>query len=149
MSVLIKGMKMPKNEECAVLYIHEADGEGYVNCFTGERGKERTHCQYECIEIAEQTEPQTMLNDGTLVINVEDATKVGRVLVGDDKNRGGLYYLDDEDEPQTETQTETQNSNENSNVNLTFEKKDEPQTDCPYREYPCDVCDMQTDCAWK
>lgn len=49
-----------------------------------------------------QTEPQTMLNDGTLVINVEDATKVGRVLVGDDKNRGGLYYPDYEDESQTE-----------------------------------------------
>ena len=47
-------------------------------------------------------EPQTMLNDGTLVINVEDATKVGRVLVGDDKNRGGLYYPDYEDESQTE-----------------------------------------------
>ena len=47
-------------------------------------------------------EPQTMLNDGTLVINVEDATKVGRVLVGDDKNRGDLYYPDDEDEPQTD-----------------------------------------------
>lgn len=48
-----------------------------------------------------EDEPQTMLNDGTLVINVEDATKVGRVLIGDDKNRGGLYYPDDEDEPQT------------------------------------------------
>ena len=47
-------------------------------------------------------EPQTMLNDGTLVINVEDATKVSRVLVGDDKNRGDLYYPDDEDEPQTD-----------------------------------------------
>ena len=52
--------------------------------------------------IDEKDEPQTMLNDGTLVINVEDATKVGGVLVGDDKNRGGLYYLDDEDEPQTD-----------------------------------------------
>ena len=52
--------------------------------------------------IDEKDEPQTMLNDGTLVINVEDATKVGRVLVGDDKNRGGLYYPDYEDEPQTE-----------------------------------------------
>ena len=52
--------------------------------------------------IDEKDEPQTMLNDGTLVINVEDATKVGRVLVGDDKNRGGLYYPDYEDEPQTD-----------------------------------------------
>ena len=26
---------------------------------------------------------------------------------------------------------------------------DTPQTDCPYREYPCDMCDEQTDCAWK
>ena len=52
--------------------------------------------------IDEKDEPQTMLNDGTLVIKVEDATKVGRVLVGDDKNRGDLYYPDDEDEPQTD-----------------------------------------------
>ena len=52
--------------------------------------------------IDEKDEPQTMLNDGTLVINVEDATKVGRVFVGDDKNRGGLYYPDYEDEPKTD-----------------------------------------------
>ena len=26
---------------------------------------------------------------------------------------------------------------------------DTSQTDCPYREYPCDMCDEQTDCAWK
>ena len=25
---------------------------------------------------------------------------------------------------------------------------DTPQTDCPYKEYPCDVCDAQTDCQW-
>ena len=25
----------------------------------------------------------------------------------------------------------------------------EPQTDCPYREYPCHVCDLNTDCPWK
>ena len=56
----------------------------------------------ELIKADRKTEPQTMLNDGTLVINVEDATKVGRVLVGDDKNRGDLYYPDDEDEPQTD-----------------------------------------------
>ena len=52
--------------------------------------------------INHKDEPQTMLNDGTLVINVEDATKVSRVLVGDDKNRGDLYYPDDEDETQTD-----------------------------------------------
>ena len=22
-------------------------------------------------------------------------------------------------------------------------------TDCPYIEYPCDVCDLNTDCPWK
>ena len=22
-------------------------------------------------------------------------------------------------------------------------------SDCPHREYPCAVCDMQTDCSWK
>ena len=37
--------------------------------------------------------------DGTLEVKVEDATKVGRVLIADDKHRGGLYYPD-EDEPQ-------------------------------------------------
>lgn len=37
--------------------------------------------------------------DGTLEVKVEDATKIGRVLITDDKHRGGLYYPD-EDEPQ-------------------------------------------------
>lgn len=23
------------------------------------------------------------------------------------------------------------------------------QSDCPYKEYPCAVCDEQTDCPWK
>ena len=74
------------------------------------KGSEKTDCldRYDrktepTISKMEQVdEPQTMLNDGTLVINVEDATKVSRVLVGDDKNRGDLYYPDDEDEPQTD-----------------------------------------------
>ena len=26
---------------------------------------------------------------------------------------------------------------------------DSKHSDCPYREYPCDVCDEQTDCPWK
>lgn len=38
--------------------------------------------------------------DGTLEAKVEDATKIGRVLISDDKHRGGLYYPD-EDEPQS------------------------------------------------
>ena len=38
-------------------------------------------------------------DDGTLEVKVEDATKVGRVLISDDKHSGGLYYPD-EDEPQ-------------------------------------------------
>ena len=33
--------------------------------------------------------------DGTLEVKVEDATKVGRVLIADDKHRGGLYYPDE------------------------------------------------------
>lgn len=37
--------------------------------------------------------------DGTLEVKVEDATKIGRVLISDDEHRGGLYYPD-EDEPQ-------------------------------------------------
>lgn len=39
--------------------------------------------------------------DGTLEVKVEDATKVGRVLISDDKHRGGLYYPD-EDEPKSD-----------------------------------------------
>lgn len=39
--------------------------------------------------------------DGTLEVKVKDATKIGRVLISDDKHRGGLYYPD-EDEPQPE-----------------------------------------------
>ena len=38
-------------------------------------------------------------DDGTLEVKVEDATKIGRVLITDDRHRGGLYYPD-EDEPQ-------------------------------------------------
>ena len=38
-------------------------------------------------------------DDGTLEVKVEDATKVGRVLISDGRHRGGLYYPD-EDEPQ-------------------------------------------------
>ena len=34
-----------------------------------------------------------LMNDGTLVVSVEDATKVTRVLVEDGKN-GDLYYAD-------------------------------------------------------
>ena len=34
--------------------------------------------------------------DGTLVVNVPDASAVGRVLVGDNRNVGGLYYPSDE-----------------------------------------------------
>ena len=37
--------------------------------------------------------------NGTLEVKVEDATKIGRVLISDDEHRGGLYYPD-EDEPQ-------------------------------------------------
>lgn len=70
-------------------------------CRFGEVDEGYVRCAYYS-KATEKDEPQTMLNDGTLVINVEDATKVSRVLVGDDKNRGGLYYLDDEDEPQTD-----------------------------------------------
>lgn len=33
--------------------------------------------------------------DGTLEVKVEDATKIGRVLISDDKHRGGLYYPDE------------------------------------------------------
>ena len=88
-------------------------------------------------------EPQTMLNDGTLVINVEDATKVSRVLVGDDKNRGDLYYPDDEDEPQTEEHCENCRHKDECE-GATYEYKntewwclayapiDEPQTDCAW-----------------
>ena len=35
--------------------------------------------------------------DGTLEVKVEDSTKVGRVLISDDKHRGGLYYPDEDE----------------------------------------------------
>ena len=61
------------------------------------------------IQALDAVEPK-LLNDGTLVVTVDDATKVTRVLVEDDKHRGGLYYEDEPtaedssmvDEPQTE-----------------------------------------------
>ena len=44
-----------------------------------------------------------LLEDGTLIVLFEDARKVGRVLVRDSHNWGGLYYLDDtETEPSTD-----------------------------------------------
>ena len=38
--------------------------------------------------------PLQISKDGTLIITVDDATKVGRVLVQDNKNNGGLFYAD-------------------------------------------------------
>ena len=32
--------------------------------------------------------------DGTLTVTVDDATKIGRVLVQDSKHNGGLFYAD-------------------------------------------------------
>lgn len=40
-------------------------------------------------------EPE-ITKDGTLLINVQDASLVGRVLISDNKNVGGLYYLSDD-----------------------------------------------------
>lgn len=51
------------------------------------------------LDIAIEALKREPSEDGTLEIKVEDATKVGRVLISDDKHRGGLYYPD-EDEPQ-------------------------------------------------
>ena len=56
--------------------------------------------------------------DGTLEVKVEDATKVGRVLISDDKHRGGLYYPD-EDEPQSvsfENDTEIKSCSKDSDL---------------------------------
>lgn len=39
-------------------------------------------------------ERHKMLDDGTLVVSVDDATKVGRVLVEDEERNGSLYYAD-------------------------------------------------------
>jgi hypothetical protein len=33
--------------------------------------------------------------------------------------------------------------------NKDYYDADTSQTDCAYREYPCDMCDEQTDCQWK
>ena len=36
--------------------------------------------------------PLQISTDGTLTITVDDATKIGRVLVQDNKHNGGLFY---------------------------------------------------------
>ena len=38
--------------------------------------------------------PLSISADGTLTVTVEDATKIGRVLVQDNKHNGGLFYAD-------------------------------------------------------
>ena len=60
------------------------------------------------------------------------------------------------DTPQTEshitcygTCTDKCGAYENGDCTLNAKIADTPQTDCPYREYPCDMCDEQTDCQWK
>lgn len=35
-----------------------------------------------------------LLKDGTLIVNVEDSAKIGRVLIEDEHHFGGLYYAD-------------------------------------------------------
>ena len=44
--------------------------------------------------VEEEIIPLHMSADGTLVITLDDATGVGRVLVQDDKHNGGLFYAD-------------------------------------------------------
>ena len=41
-----------------------------------------------------KAERHKMLDDGTLVVSVDDATKVSRVLVEDEERNGSLYYAD-------------------------------------------------------
>ena len=48
----------------------------------------------EAIESIIDGTPLKMSSDGTLIVTVDDVTKVGRVLVLDDKHNGGLYYAD-------------------------------------------------------
>ena len=54
----------------------------------------------EAFRIAIEALKCELSEDGTLEVKVEDATKIGRVLISDDKHRGGLYYPD-EYEPQS------------------------------------------------
>ncbi len=60
------------------------------------KGSEDELTEYRAAIEALEREPS---EDGTLEVKVEDATKIGRVLISDDKHRGGLYYPD-VDEPQ-------------------------------------------------
>ena len=53
----------------------------------------------EAIDMAIEALKREPSDDGTLEVKVRDATKIGRVLISDDRHRGGLYYPD-EDEPQ-------------------------------------------------
>ena len=56
---------------------------------------ERTAFKHDVIDAAAVADPK-MLDDGTLVIEVPDATVVKRVLVGDGRHWGDLYYPGDE-----------------------------------------------------
>ena len=44
--------------------------------------------------VEEEIIPLHMSADGTLTITVDNAIKVGRVLVQDEKHNGGLFYGD-------------------------------------------------------
>lgn len=61
--------------------------------------KQEINWTIEAIDMAIEALKREPGEDGTLEVKVEDATKIGRVLITDDKHRGGLYYHD-EDEPQ-------------------------------------------------
>ncbi len=50
---------------------------------------------YDCVMISVKNgTPLKVSADGTLTVTVEDATKIGRVLVQDDKHNGELFYAD-------------------------------------------------------
>lgn len=59
-----------------------------------------TNTSTKSVDVSTEAPKYELSEDGTLEVKVEDATKVGRVLISDDKHRGGLYYPD-EDEPQS------------------------------------------------
>ena len=55
--------------------------------------QDETYCGSLYEELKNGT-PLHISADGTLTITVDDAMKVGRVLVQDNKHKGGLFYAD-------------------------------------------------------
>lgn len=75
-------MRLINADECERYFYEHLDDNGMIGALNA-------------INEMPTIEPE-ITKDGTLLVNVQDASMVGRVLVVDNKNVGGLYYLSDE-----------------------------------------------------